>query len=144
MENLKIFDMTLQDFEEIKNILISDFDDFWSPEVLKSELTGENKRYIVAKLEKKIVGFCGIMINFDEIEIMNIVVKKFYRGKGIGKELLNEIIKKSQELNCKNIFLEVNEKNIAALKMYESAGFKQVGRRRRYYNSKDDAIIMSQ
>ena len=144
MENLKIFEMTLQDFDEIKDILISDFDDFWSPEVLKSEITGENKRYIVAKLENKIIGFCGIMINFDEIEIMNIVVKKSYRGKGIGKALLNEIIKKSQDVNCKNIFLEVNEKNIPAIKMYESAGFKQVGRRRRYYNSKDDAIIMSQ
>ena len=59
MENLKIANMTLQDFEEIKNILISDFDDFWSPEVLKSELTGENKRYIVAKLEKKLLVFVG-------------------------------------------------------------------------------------
>lgn len=143
MENLEIFDMTLQDFDEIKDILISDFDDFWSENILKNELIGENKKYIVAKYEKETVGFCGIMINFDEIEIMNIVVKKNFRKKGIGGILLNKIIEISQKLGCGNIFLEVNEKNTPALKLYANAGFKQIGIRKKYYDNKYDAIIMS-
>ena len=143
MENIEIFDMTLQDFEEIKDILISEFDDFWSPEILKNELIGENKKYIVAKNKNEILGFAGIMINLPDVEIMNIVVKKEFRKKGIGKILLSKIIEISQKSNCENIFLEVNEKNIPALKLYENAGFKQIGIRKKYYNLKDDAIIMS-
>ena len=143
MENIEIFDMTLHDFEEIKDILISEFDDFWSPEILKNELIGENKKYIVAKYKNEVVGFCGIMTNPPDIEIMNIVVKKSFRKKGIGKILLNRIIEISQKLNCKKIFLEVNEKNFPALKLYDNVGFKQIGIRKKYYNLKDDAVIMS-
>ena len=143
MENLEIRDMTLQDFDEIKDILISDFDDFWSDSILKNELIGENKKYILAKSEKEIVGFCGIMINFPDSEIMNIVVKKDFRKKGIGEILLNKIIEISQKLGCEKIFLEVNEKNIPALKLYGNAGFKRVGIRKKYYENKYDAIIMS-
>ena len=143
MKSLEIVDMTLQDFDEIKDILISDFDDFWTPEVLKNEIIGENKKYIVAKNEKEIVGFCGIMINLPDVEIMNIVVKKNSRQKGIGTILLNKVIEISQKLNCEKIFLEVNEKNILALKLYENAGFQQVGIRKKYYDNKYNAIMMA-
>ena len=140
MNNIEIFDMTLQDFDEIKDILISDFDDFWTPEVLKSEIIGENKKYIIAKYEKEIVGFCGIMINPPDIEIMNIVVKKNSRQKGIGTALLDKVIEISQKLNSDKIFLEVNEKNVGAIKLYKNAGFKQIGIRKKYYDNKYDAI----
>ena len=143
MKSLEIVDMTLQDFDEIKDILISDFDDFWTPEVLKNEIIGENKKYIVAKNEKEIVGFCGIMINLPDVEIMNIVVKKNSRQKGIGTILLNKVIEISQKLNCEKIFLEVNEKNENAIKLYKHVGFKQIGIRKNYYDNKFNAIIMS-
>lgn len=142
MENLEIFNMTLQDFEEIKDILNSDFDDFWTTDILKNEIIGENKKYIVAKLKKVIVGFCGIMTNLPDSEIMNIVVKKNFRGSGIGTALLNKAIEISQKLNCEKIFLEVNEKNVGAIKLYENAGFKQIGIRKKYYDNKYDAILM--
>ena len=143
MENIEIFDMRLEDFEQIKDILVSDFDDFWTPNILKNELIGENKKYIVAKYKNEVVGFAGIMINLSDTEIMNIVVKKNFRQKGIGKILLNKIIEISQKNNCENIFLEVNEKNVPAIKLYENTGFKQIGIRKKYYNFKNDAIIMS-
>lgn len=141
MENVEIYDMTLKDFEEIKDVLISDFDDFWSKDILKTEILGDNKKYIVAKNKNQIIGFAGIMINIDEIEVMNIVVKKSFRGKGIGKILLNKIIEIAKEAN-KNIFLEVNENNFVARRLYENVGFEVISVRKKYYNGIDNAIIM--
>ena len=143
MEKIEIFDMTLADFEEIKDVLIDEFDDFWSPSILKSELVGDNKKYIVAKNGEKIVGFAGMLISAPEIEIMNIVTRKSERKKGVGTLLLQKIIDIAREGNFQNIFLEVNEKNFGAIKLYEKAGFERIGLRKNYYNSSDDAIIMS-
>lgn len=83
---MEIYEMTLKDFEQIENVLISDFDDFWTPTLLKTELMGDNRKYIVAKKNDKVVGFAGIMLNFNEAELMNIVTKKSERRNGIVPE----------------------------------------------------------
>ena len=142
MDNIEFSNMTLQDFEKIKDNLISDFDDFWSPQILKSELIGENKKYIVAKQNEQIVGFAGVLLNIDEAEILNIVTKKEMRQKGIGTLLLKKIMEICKKENIQKIFLEVNEKNAEAVKLYEKACFEKISTRRKYYNSRDDAIIM--
>ena len=143
MENIEIFDMTLEDYEQIKDVLISDFDDFWTPDILKSEILGENKKYIVAKQNNEIIGFAGIMLLKPEIEIMNIVTKKTKRSQGIGTLLLHKIIEIAKNNDFENILLEVNEKNFVAVKMYKNAGFEQAGIRKKYYGSTENAILMS-
>lgn len=143
MEKIEILDMTLQDFEEIKENLILDFDDFWIPEILKSELLSENKKYIVAKLNNQIIGFAGVLLGLDEAEIMNIVTKKEMRKKGVGTLLLEKIIQIARDQKLEKIFLEVNENNIQAIKLYEKFGFEKISIRKNYYHGKDDAIIMS-
>ena len=140
---IKILEMTLQDFNSIKNILNSEFDEFWSEKILKEELESKNKKYFVAKENGEIVGFAGYMVNPPDFEIMNIVTKKNKRGKGIGTALLNKIIEIAKNNHAEKIFLEVNEKNIIARKLYEKTGFEEIGRRKNYYNFVDDAIIMS-
>ena len=139
---IEIYDMGLKDFEEIKNILESDFDDFWSPNILENELLGENRNYFVAKKENVTIGFVGVMLNFPEMEIMNIVIKKSERRKGIGKLLLNKIIEFAKQNNYERIFLEVNENNFPAIKMYENFYFVQKGFRKNYYKNSENAIIM--
>ena len=134
--------MNLQDLENIKSCLLTDFDDFWSYNILKQELENGKSKYFVAKQENEIVGFAGIMLIIDEVNIMNIVVKKDKRNLGVGSLLLEEIVKYSKIHNATSITLEVNEKNIPAIKLYEKYGFKQVGLRRKYYNNEDNAILM--
>lgn len=74
---------------------------------------------------------------------MNIVVKKDERNKGIGSSLLKEIIHIAKKLKAKTITLEVNENNEPAIKLYKKYGFEQVGLRKKYYNNKEDAILMA-
>ena len=140
---LKIEEMSLSDFEKIRDCLQSEFDDFWTESILKSELENENSKYIVAKENENIVGFAGIIILPDDVEITNIVTKKTERKKGIGNLLLDKLINISQETGKDNISLEVNEKNIIAINLYKKFGFEEVGRRRKYYNQREDAIIMT-
>lgn len=135
--NIKIEKMTINDYELIKNILISDFDSFWSPEVLKEELLNKNSIYFVAKINNEIVGFSGIKIILDNCDIMNIVTKKSYRNQGIGSLLLEELINYSKKINISNIFLEVSEDNLFAIHLYEKYNFQKQGIRKNYYENKN-------
>lgn len=118
--------MTLSDFEEIKDILIDEFDEFWKPSILESELKSENSKYIVAKENNIILGFAGIIITPDDTEITNIVTKKSERKRGIGSLLLDRLIEMTKELGKDSISLEVNEINKPAINLYKKAGFEIV------------------
>ena len=73
------------------------------------------------------------------MDINNIVVSEKYRNKGIATALINFAISKFNDL--KNVFLEVNDKNINAVNLYKKLGFKVIDVRMRYYGI-DDALIM--
>ena len=143
MKNLVIDKMTLSDLAEIANNLTSDFDEFWNSSILESEIKNPVSQYIIAKINKEIVGFAGVIDTVDQLEITNIVVRKDFRKKGIGNELLTELIKLAKENGKEKITLEVNNTNLAAIKLYEKNGFKNVGFRKKYYNNTYDANIMT-
>ena len=139
--NINIEKMTLSDLDKIKDILITDFDDYWNYSILKEELLSQNSYYIVAKYNNKIVGFAGIKVILDEADIMNIVVKKSYRNNGIGRSLLENLINLSLSLDCNSITLEVNEENQSAINLYTKFNFKKIGIRKNYYKDKNGIIM---
>lgn len=135
--------MTITDLDAIKDNLYTDFDDFWSYNIFKSELENENSKYIIAILNNEIIGFAGIWQVIDEAHITNIVVRKDFRKLGIGSLLLEKLISICKNLESINsITLEVDESNIPAQKMYEKFNFKVLGKRKNYYKDKA-AIIMT-
>jgi ribosomal protein S18 acetylase RimI-like enzyme len=76
---------------------------------------------------------CGMVVAFQNfstftthpmINIHDIIVLPKYRGKGIGKLLLNTLIDKAVQLNCSRITLEVRHDNINAQQLYKKLGFK--------------------
>lgn len=140
---MEIHEMTLEDLELIKDTLYSEYDNFWSYNILKNELLNDKTTYIVAKENNQIVGFAGIMTCLDEATLNNIVVKKSCRGRGIGGELLDTIIELCADLNMKTLTLEVDSSNIPAISLYKKFGFQNLGIRKKYYNHTSDAIIMT-
>lgn len=143
MKNLVIDKMTISDLAEIANNLTSDFDEFWNSSILESEIKNPFSQYIIAKINREIVGFAGVIDTVDQLEITNIVVRKDFRKKGLGNELLTELIKLAKENGKEKITLEVNNTNLVAIKLYEKNGFKNVGFRKKYYNNTYDANIMT-
>ena len=98
--NLNIRKMTLDDLNIIKDILISDFDDFWNYDILKQELKCDNSYFVIAKNDnEEIIGFAGLKTIIDQADIMNIVVKKSFRGNGIGSRLLENLILLGSKVN---------------------------------------------
>ena len=140
---IKISTMMLNDLEQIKENLQTDFDDFWNFEIFKEELANTNSMYLVLKYENEIVSFGGIKFILDEADIMNIVTKKDKRNQGFAKFLLNELITMAKEQNCKTITLEVNENNLPAIKLYKDFKFKEIVKRKNYYKNGDTAILMT-
>lgn len=143
LKEIDIQEMSLNHLEKIKDILISDFDDFWNYNILKEELESPNSKYIIAKTnDGEIIGFTGIKVLVDNADIMNIVVKKSWRNQGVGNLLLNNLISICKDLNLLSLSLEVNEDNLPAIHLYEKFGFKQIGVRKNYYCNNDDGVVM--
>lgn len=142
--NITIENMTLEHLEKIKENLKEDFDEFWNENVLKSELENPASTYIVAVDEQNsVIGYAGIWQPIDEAHITNIVTKKDKRNNKIGTKMLERLINIAKERKLNDITLEVNVNNIIAINLYKKYNFKEVGRRKRYYNNMDDAIIMT-
>lgn len=141
--NIEVTQMSIADLENIKDVLQSEFDDFWNYNIFKSELTNIFSKYVVAKQYNTIVGFAGMQIILDEATIMNIVTKATKRNSGIASKMLEKLIDIAKDCNLKSITLEVNENNTAAINLYKKYNFKQVGLRRKYYKNQDSAVLMT-
>ena len=143
MIDITIQKMTKEHLEQIKDILQEQFDEFWNANVLNRELENPLSEYIVAIYEEEVVGYAGIWKAIDEGHITNIVTKKDKRGNHIGNKMLEEIIALAKKKELKSVTLEVNEHNEVAINLYKKYNFKKVGKRKRYYNNVDDALIMT-
>jgi ribosomal-protein-alanine N-acetyltransferase len=78
----------------------------------------------------------------DEAELLTLAVAPQVRRRGIGGRLLVAIVEQMAKAGAGTLFLEVSEANRAARALYETAGFRQMGRRRRYYPDGTDALVL--
>ncbi|MET3560076.1 ribosomal-protein-alanine N-acetyltransferase [Bartonella japonica] len=93
----------------------------------------------------KILGFCLCRLIIDEAEIITIAVHPYFRQQGIGSLLIDSTLHHLHHKRAIKLFLEVEETNFSALKLYQSFEFQKISKRRAYYqgeNSHTDAIIM--
>ena len=117
------------------------FNDYWSLDLIKSEIIEKKySRVTVLELKKKIVGYIFQRKIYDENHIINLAIDIPYQHKGYGKFLLMKILEKDS--NDTNVFLEVKEANLPAVKLYIDLGFEEVDRKERYYSDGSNAIFM--
>jgi ribosomal-protein-alanine N-acetyltransferase len=121
--------------------------DAWSVAQFKEELAGvpRTRKYLVATDTKgNILGYAGAFSAGHGIDtdIQTLTVARDFRRKGIGRSLLKLLIEWAQERESPAIFLEVREGNEEASPLYLSEGFEAISRRKRYYATGADAVIM--
>ena len=93
--------------------------------------------------EEEIFGYAVCYFAADEGEIPSIAVDQSHRRCGIGKELFEALSAYITKRGIARLFLEVREKNAAAVAFYKNQGFQEVGRRKNFYsNPTEDALIM--
>ena len=131
----------LEDLNEIYNIEKKVFNDYWSLDLIKSEIIEKKySRVTVLELKKKIIGYIFQRKIYDENHIINLAIDIPYQHRGYGKLLLMKILEKDD--NDTNVFLEVKEANLPAVKLYIDLGFEEVDRKERYYSDGSNAIFM--
>ncbi|MEG1529819.1 MAG: ribosomal protein S18-alanine N-acetyltransferase [Clostridia bacterium] len=118
------------------------FDMPWTVNMFIPEVESENATYIVGVQDGEVLCYGGFHKVFDEAHITNIAVKSTARGHGVGQFMMSTLIAKARELDIKHMTLEVRDTNEIAIKMYLGFGFKVEGIRKKYYNNKNDALVM--
>ena len=91
-------------------------------------------------------GFVLCSVAQDQCEILTICVSPEWRCRGLATNLMKNVITRAKNIGVKEIFLEVAENNKIACNLYINQGFKEFGRRNRYYRQKKewvDAIQLS-
>jgi ribosomal-protein-alanine acetyltransferase len=115
----------------------------WSRDLVAAELTGPDRRYFVAETAGRFQGYAGIFLGLDSAEVMPIAVAPDRQGQGIGRRLMEALLAEARTAGVGQVFLEVADGSAAAIGLYRSLGFEQIGRRRAYYQpSGRDALVM--
>jgi ribosomal-protein-alanine acetyltransferase len=94
----------------------------------------------------EINGYAIMMAATDEAELLNIGVEAVQQRGGLGRTMLLEMLGAARDRNMKRVFLEVRPSNVAAIALYRSAGFSDIGVRRGYYRNaenSEDALMMA-
>jgi [ribosomal protein S18]-alanine N-acetyltransferase len=116
----------------------------WSAAVFASEIDQipRTRRYLVAHVGRRLVGYGGLMLAPDSAHITNIAVDPLQQRSGVGTRLLLALAREAISLAAPALTLEVRVGNAAAQQLYERFGFVPAGIRKRYYEGRDDAIVM--
>lgn len=132
-------------------------EDPWTPGMVHDELRAPGRHYIgvyvhegdkptslsgEAREEERIVGYAGITLGPDA-DVMTIGVLPEWRGRGVGAQLLTDILAAADAAGSERVFLEVRASNEAAQRLYRRYGFEPVGRIRQYFrHPREDAVTM--
>jgi len=120
----------------------------WDEEAFHAFLRDETIACFIARpigLPDQIIGFILVRHVHDEAEILTLAVAPSSRRQGVGYALLDAALRYLYHQRVLNLFLEVEEKNQAALSLYHRLGFEETGRRPGYYQTESgrcDALTM--
>ena len=138
---MKIRDAIIKDAGEIFKIEQNVFKDYWSLKSIKSEFLKSSHSFIsVLEIEKNIVGYIFQRIIYNQSHIINLAIDVPFQHKGYGKFLLKNILEKNSQDT--DVFLEVKEANLPAIKLYSNLGFKEIKKKDRYYSDGSNAVFM--
>lgn len=115
----------------------------WSEAAFRAVMRREDARLIVAARRREVAGYAAVWFAADEAELGDIAVDPDRRRRGIGSRLVEAVVAEARRRDARQLFLQVRESNRGALGLYETAGFRKVGRRRGYYRSPaEDALVL--
>ncbi|MBK8811496.1 MAG: GNAT family N-acetyltransferase [Acidobacteria bacterium] len=128
----------------------------WSEADYEAELVRPDSITLVASVDGVLAGFIVARLitntnhavsdpgSIQEMEICNIGVSPFFRRRGLAASLIESAVAQLDPSIGYVVFLEVRERNTAAIKFYETIGFERTGKRKNFYSSPaDDALLMA-
>lgn len=143
MEGLIIRLMQESDLPSVVEIERLSFTTPWSERLFFNEIYKQRALAQVAAVGDRVIGYICSNYVADEGHILNLAVHPDFRGRGIAKRLVKEILAELKENACRFLYLEVRASNNIAREFYEGLGFEVIGRRNGYYTEpNEDAVLM--
>lgn len=140
---VEIRKMTEQDVPQAAELEAANFSMPWSEKAFYDQLQNKDALYMVAAVDGKILGVCGLMKSFEEADICNVSVDESCRNQGIASKMLTELMDEGIKRGITAFTLEVRAGNASAIHLYKKLGFQEEGIRPGFYERpKEDAVIM--
>lgn len=118
----------------------------WPRQTFVSSMGEGYECWVAYDSHDRMVGYFVLMKVVDEAHLLTIAVSGKLHGYGIGRKLMAHLIDMAREkMNVASLLLEVRPSNLRALDLYERYGFREIGRRKNYYQAsltREDAIVM--
>ena len=101
----------------------------------------------VQERDGAIIGYGVLSIAADEAHVLNLCTAPGNEGHGLGKRMLQALLRIARSGGAQRVYLEVRPSNPRAITLYDRSGFNEIGRRPRYYpaanHGREDAIVMA-
>ena len=137
--------MQLEDIDAVMAIEKKVYPHPWSKTILRDCLQVGYDCWVI-ELGSEIAGYAVLSQAVGEAHLLNLALASPWQGRGLGRWFLHRLTQFMHVSGSTEIFLEVRPSNLPALRLYQAAGFREIGRRNGYYpahNGREDALILS-
>ncbi len=138
-------EMMVSDLDRVLEVEQAAYDIPWSRGVFEDCVSGRNECWVLEH-EGALLGHAIISNVLDETHLLNLCVHPAYGRRGLGRSFLKFLITRATARKSSSFYLEVRVSNTAAIQLYFSEGFNEVGIRPAYYpakNGREDAMLMT-
>ena len=146
-DQITIRTISIQDLSNVMEVERSCYPIPWSESVFKESLVGSNECWLI-EYQGVLSGHAVVSNVLDEVHLLNICIEPKFNRKGLGRILLQHLVAEAIKRKATVLFLEVRASNNAAIDLYFSEGFNEVGLRPNYYPcevgaGREDAVLMT-
>ena len=141
MSTVTIRPMVGTDIETVARIERQSFTTNWTTSAWINELSNPFAIYLVAELDREVVGHCGFHLVMDEAHITTLAVADTWRNQKLGERLLVGLLEAAQSRGATSATLEVRRSNAPAQHLYQKYNFSWEGTRKGYYDGEDGDIL---
>lgn len=143
---LRARDMRRADLRAVMEIERSSYGFPWSEGVFRDCLRIGYECRVAIDADDAIIGYGLLSTAVDEAHILNLCVDPDHRRQGVARYMLEHLLDVAASAGMRTMLLEVRPSNIAALDLYASLGFSQIGLRKNYYpatGGREDAMVLA-
>lgn len=114
----------------------------WGVKGFEAEENNRNSVTLAAEENGAVAGFINFWVLRPQVQLNTLAVAAAFARRGVARALVGKLAEYAAKSLCREIDLEVNERNAPAIALYAALGFETVGRRPKFYNNADAALLM--
>ncbi|GAB2565875.1 ribosomal protein S18-alanine N-acetyltransferase [Dyella jejuensis] len=143
--SLEMRAMRREDLPRVGALEIASYDFPWTAGIFGDCLKAGHPCWVLCS-EGQVIGYGILSVGAGEAHVLNVCIGPEHRGQGFGRHLMRRLLDIARWNGAERVFLEVRPSNPNAQQLYASLGFREIGRRPRYYpahGGREDAIVMA-